>query len=80
MKKWIFDNKGQVIIVVIIKRAWSYVVRVHGEVDHFGFDSYEVASPKVLHYSWLSLIGLLNGMKTIECITMIGNFHEEYQH
>ena len=76
MHKQIFDNKGQFLIVVIIKRAWSYVVRVHGEVDHFGFDSYDVASPKVLHYSRLSLIGLLNGMKTIECITVIGKLHE----
>ena len=75
MQKRIFDNKVQVLIVVIIKRAWSYVVRVHGEVDHFGFDSYDVASPKVLHYSWLSLIGLLNGMKTKECIIVIRNLH-----
>ena len=35
----------------------------------FEFDSYDLACPKVSHYSWLSLIGLLNGMKTIECIT-----------
>ena len=75
MQKRIFDNKGQVLIVVIIKRAWSYVVRVHGEGEYLGFDSYDLASPKVSHYSWSSLIGLLNGMKTIECINVIGNLH-----
>ena len=51
------------------------MVRVHGEVEHFGFDSYDLTSPKVSHYSWLSLIGLLNGMKTIECINVIGKLH-----
>ena len=51
------------------------MVRVHGEVKHFEFDSYDLACPKVSHYSWLSLNGLLTGMKTIKCIIVIGNLH-----